>query len=136
MNGGEVIRLRYLVERAGFALDVDAALPMQGITGVFGASGAGKTTLLRCIAGLESAADARLEVAGTTWEDRASGTALPVHDRSIGYVFQEPRLFDHLSVRANIEYGIKRRGANSASTQAFGSVVEVSSVRAAFAGVS
>ena len=109
MNELAMIQVRYLLQRAGFALDVDCELPMQGITGVFGVSGAGKTTLLRCIAGLESATTARLVVAGDTWEDSASGVSRPVHERNVGYVFQEPRLFEHLSVRANIEYGAKRR---------------------------
>ena len=104
-----MIGLQYRIERAGFALDVNLELPSQGITGVFGVSGAGKTTLLRCIAGLEPAAAGRLAVAGEAWEDTRAGVSLPVQQRNIGYVFQEPRLFDHLSVRANIEYGNKRR---------------------------
>jgi len=82
-------------------------IPLQGITGIFGASGAGKTTLLRCIAGLEHAPGGELLVAGDCWQDARSCRA--VHERDIGYVFQEPRLFSHLSVRANIEYGMRRR---------------------------
>ena len=109
-----MIELRYRIERPAFSLDVDLELPLRGITGVFGESGAGKTTLLRCIAGLESAEDGRLQVARETWEDTGRGIALPVQQRNIGYVFQEPRLFDHLSVRANIEYGRKRRAGEGA----------------------
>lgn len=109
-----MIELQYRVERPAFSLDVDLELPLRGITGVFGESGAGKTTLLRCIAGLESAQAGRLIVAGETWEDTGRGIALPVQRRNIGYVFQEPRLFDHLSVRANIEYGRKRRASGDA----------------------
>lgn len=90
-------QFRYKLQREDFTLDVDIEAPTQGITGVFGPSGAGKTTLLRCIAGLE----------------RSAGDAsLSIQERNIGYVFQEPRLFDHLSVRANIEYGQKRRSQN------------------------
>jgi len=100
MNAGAMIQVRYRLQRASFALDVDFEVPMQGITGIFGPSGAGKTTLLRCIAGLESA---------------AGGTSHSIQERNIGYVFQEPRLFDHLSVRANIEYGLKRRKHNNGS---------------------
>lgn len=109
MTDAARIKLRYLLQRGAFRLDVDTQLPMRGISGVFGVSGAGKTTLLRCIAGLESAEHSALVVAGETWEDSKSGVMRPVHERNIGYVFQEPRLFDHLSVRANIEYGGKRR---------------------------
>ena len=99
--------MRYRLQRSGFSLDVDADIPMQGITGVFGESGAGKTALLRCIAGLERGASGRLAIADEVWQD--DRVSRPVHDREIGYVFQEPRLFAHLSVRQNIEYG-QRRG--------------------------
>jgi molybdate transport system ATP-binding protein len=97
MSAAAGIQLRYKLQRENFTLDVDTEVPMQGITGIFGPSGAGKTTLLRCIAGLE----------------RSAGDSSPsIQDRNIGYVFQEPRLFDHLSVRGNIGYGQKRRGHN------------------------
>ncbi len=109
MSGAAVIRLRYRIEREAFVLDVDTDIPMHGITGVFGVSGAGKTTLLRCMAGLETSKDATLVVAGDTWEDSDAGLSRPVHRRNVGYVFQEPRLFEHLSVRGNIEYGARRR---------------------------
>ncbi len=101
------ISVRYRLQRSDFSLDVDADIPMRGITGVFGESGAGKTALLRCIAGLERGANGRLAVADDVWQD--DRVSRPVHDREIGYVFQEPRLFAHLSVRQNIEYG-QRRG--------------------------
>jgi molybdate transport system ATP-binding protein len=101
------ISVRYQLQRRDFSLDVDVDVPMQGITGVFGESGAGKTALLRCIAGLEQGASGRLVVAGEVWQDDTRSR--PVHDREIGYVFQEPRLFAHLNVRQNIEYG-QRRG--------------------------
>ena len=101
------ISVRYRLQRSDFALDVDADIPMRGITGVFGESGAGKTALLRCIAGLERGASGRLVIADEVWQD--DSVSRPVHDREIGYVFQEPRLFAHLNVRQNIEYG-QRRG--------------------------
>ena len=101
------ISVRYRLQRSDFSLDVDADIPMRGITGVFGESGAGKTALLRCIAGLEQGASGRLVIADEVWQD--DKISRPVHDREIGYVFQEPRLFAHLNVRQNIEYG-QRRG--------------------------
>lgn len=115
MSNREGIQLRYRLQREGFTLDVETDLPMHGISGIFGISGAGKTTVLRCIAGLEPADRSRLTVAGDTWEDSETGTLRPVHERNIGYVFQEPRLFDHLSVRSNIEYGAKRRKQTGAA---------------------
>jgi molybdate transport system ATP-binding protein len=101
------ISVRYELQRGDFSLDVDVDIPMRGITGVFGESGAGKTALLRCMAGLERGASGRLVIADEVWQDETSSR--PVHERETGYVFQEPRLFAHLNVRQNIEYG-QRRG--------------------------
>jgi molybdate transport system ATP-binding protein len=107
MSPSRSIAMQYALERDAFSLQVDAVVPLSGITGVFGESGAGKTTLLRCIAGLERPAAGRLVVGGHTWQD--AGEFRAVHRRAIGYVFQEPRLFDHLDVRGNIEFGRRRR---------------------------
>mgnify|MGYP001824657215 CR=1 FL=1 len=112
MNADRTISLRYQLERGAFCLDVEADIPMQGITGLFGVSGAGKTSLLRCIAGLEEPGAGKLVVAGEVWQDSNAGTSRDVHERQIGYVFQEPTLFSHLDVRGNIEYGLRRRGSN------------------------
>ena len=107
MTPRQSVQLKYAVQRADFSLAVALDIPMQGITGIFGASGAGKTTLLRCIAGLEDAPGSDLIVAGERWQ--GENVSRPVHERNVGYVFQEPRLFGHLKVRANIEYGMRRR---------------------------
>ncbi|MBE7369964.1 molybdenum ABC transporter ATP-binding protein [Ramlibacter pallidus] len=105
------LELRVRLPRPGFVLDVDLRLPAAGITAVFGASGSGKTTLLRCVAGLEPAADARIVVAGETWQDAATGRFVPTHRRALGYVFQEASLFDHLDVRGNLAFARKRSAA-------------------------
>ena len=110
MNATAALDARYALRRERFELDVSLQIPLVGITGVFGASGAGKTTLLRCIAGLERATDARLIIAGEVWDD--ANERRPVHEREIGYVFQEPRMFEHLDVRGNLEYGKQRSGSN------------------------
>ena len=110
------VELRYLLNRPAFALDVDLEIPRHGITGVLGASGSGKTTLLRCIAGLEKPTRGRLVIDGETWEDTDNNQSRRIHDRQIGYVFQEARLFDHLSVLGNLEYGLKRRGPAATDT--------------------
>ncbi len=112
MNAASTVHVRYALQRPEFALDVELDLPLRGITGVFGASGAGKTSLLRCIAGLERPATGKLVVAGDVWQDNESNIWRAVHERDIGYVFQEPRLFAHLDVRRNIEYGLRRREHN------------------------
>lgn len=102
------IHARLKMARDDFTLDVDLVLPGQGVSALFGASGSGKTTCLRCLAGLERAGDAYIEVAGTVWQDSAKGIFVPPHQRPIGYVFQEASLFSHLSVRGNLEFGCKR----------------------------
>ncbi len=117
------IEAKYRLDRGRFALDVDIDLPMDGITGLFGVSGAGKTSLLRCIAGLERATDAKLVIDGETLEDRANGVSTPVHRRGIAVVFQEPRLFGHLDVGANIRYGARRN--KPATGPAFDDVVDL-----------
>ena len=114
MNAEALIQIKYALRRENFALDVDLDLPLRGIAGLFGASGAGKTSLLRCIAGLERPAIGKLVVAGDVWQDNSSNTWRAVHQRDIGYVFQEPRLFAHLDVHGNIEFGLRRREHNGA----------------------
>ncbi|HYP67065.1 MAG TPA: molybdenum ABC transporter ATP-binding protein [Thiobacillaceae bacterium] len=106
MNTGG-IQARFRLDWPGFVLDVDLQLPGRGITAVFGRSGSGKTALLRCIAGLEKA-PGFLSVAGDVWQDDAVRRFLPTWQRPVGYVFQESSLFPHLSVRRNLEYGLKR----------------------------
>ncbi len=105
---GRTLGVRYELKRAAFSLDVNFKLAMRGITGIFGPSGAGKTTLLRCMAGLEQPDSGHLVVDGTVWEDTDSGTNRAAHERRIGYVFQEARLFAHLDVSGNLRYGEKR----------------------------
>lgn len=104
------IDVRYRLELGDFRLDVEATISGRGVTGVFGPSGSGKTMLLRCIAGLEPRAIGAVAVAVAEDSDRAQDAgATPAHEREIGYVFQEPRLFPHLDVRGNIDYALKRR---------------------------
>lgn len=97
---------RFRLTYPGFDLDVDLALPDQGVTALFGPSGCGKTTVLRCMAGLVQADQGLLCVAGETWQ--GDGVFLPTHSRPLGYVFQEANLFPHLSVRRNLLYGQSR----------------------------
>jgi molybdate transport system ATP-binding protein len=102
------IQVRLDIRRGDFTLTVDLDLPGQGITALFGPSGSGKTTVLRAIAGLERAAGAYVAVKDEVWQDEANGVFVPPHRRALGYVFQEASLFAHLSVRANLEFGMKR----------------------------
>lgn len=102
------IRIKVKLDRGGFALDADLNLPGHGVSALFGHSGSGKTTLLRTLAGLERVAGAQIAVGDDTWQDDARGVFVPTHRRGVGYVFQEASLFEHLDVRANLEFGLKR----------------------------
>ena len=91
-----------------FTLDVDVCLPGHGVTAIFGPSGCGKTTLLRALAGLVRPSPGRIVVGGQLWQDEAARLWHPTHRRPLGMVFQEASLFDHLSVRGNLDFGLKR----------------------------
>lgn len=86
--------------------ELDVTFTMQGpVTALFGPSGAGKTSLLNAIAGLLRPQKGRILFHGETWFDSEKNIFLPAHQRGIGYVFQEGRLFPHLNVRHNLIYG-------------------------------
>lgn len=85
---------------------LDAAFDSAGgLTALFGRSGAGKTTLINAIAGLIRPDRGRIVLDGEVLTDTAQGVFVPARRRRIGYVFQEGRLFPHLSVRHNLLYG-------------------------------
>lgn len=103
------LRARLALRRGDFDLDVDFECPSADVTAVIGPSGSGKTTLLRCIAGLEREARGEIHFQSQLWQDDEH--FVPTHKRPVGYVFQEARLFPHLSVRKNLEFGYKRLDA-------------------------
>ena len=96
------------------SLDLAAALdtPLTDVTALFGPSGSGKTTLLRIIAGLERHAQGVVRVGEETWQDSARGIFMAPHARRVGFVFQDARLFAHLSVEGNLLYGYRRTVLN------------------------
>jgi molybdate transport system ATP-binding protein len=86
--------------------EIDAAFESAGrLTALFGASGSGKTSIINMIAGIISPTSGRIRLGGKLLLDTAQGLCTPTHKRRIGYVFQESRLFPHLSVRQNLGYG-------------------------------
>ena len=88
------------------AFGLDAAFASQGgLTALFGPSGSGKTSLVNIIGGLVKPRDGRVVVDGRVLVDRAAGIFVPRHKRRIGYVFQDARLFPHMSVAQNLRYG-------------------------------
>jgi molybdate transport system ATP-binding protein len=98
--------LRVDVSRQLGEFAIDANFKSEGrVTGLFGASGAGKTSLVNMIAGLLRPDRGIIAIDGETLDDTAAGSHVPVHRRRIGYVFQDARLFPHLDVRGNLDYG-------------------------------
>ena len=89
-----------------FALQVEVTAA-AGITAIFGRSGAGKTTLANAVAGLVSPEAGRISLAGVVLFDSRLGINVPPQERRIGYVFQDGRLFPHLSVLGNLKFGAR-----------------------------
>ena len=85
---------------------LQAAFESEGrVTGLFGASGSGKTSLVNMIAGLLVPDRGSIMIDGETVDDVEKHVHVPVHRRRVGYVFQDARLFPHLDVRQNLDYG-------------------------------
>jgi molybdate transport system ATP-binding protein len=98
--------LEFQVRRRLGAFVVDAALNCgPGVTALFGRSGSGKTSIVNMVAGLLKPDAGRILADGRVFFDSAAGIDLPPHKRRVGYVFQDARLFPHLSVRQNLLYG-------------------------------
>src|SRR5262249_24821710 len=99
----------------------------EGVTALFGRSGAGKTSVVNAIAGILRPDRGRIEINGETMFDAARGIDVPTPKRRVGYVFQEGRLFPHLSVRQNLNYaGLFSRGMLASE---FDRVVELLGLR-------
>jgi molybdate transport system ATP-binding protein len=90
-----------------FSVDVDIPLAESGITVLFGRSGAGKTTFVNMIAGLLRPDRGFISCGGTVFFDSNKGVSLPPERRGVGYVFQQHRLFPHMSVSDNLRFGPK-----------------------------
>ncbi|SFX61107.1 molybdenum ABC transporter ATP-binding protein [Marinospirillum alkaliphilum] len=110
-----MIQADFQLQRGNFSLDVALRLPSSGVTALFGRSGSGKTTLLRCMAGLEYQPGGRMVFQGEVWQN--SKGFRPVHQRPLGYVFQEASLFPHLRVINNLLYGYQRIPATQQQLQ-------------------
>jgi molybdate transport system ATP-binding protein len=99
------------LKRGAFSLAADFDVPAEGITVVFGPSGAGKSMLLSMVAGLHRLASGRISLNGVVLDDAVERERVRTHLRGIGLVFQDARLFPHLSVRGNLRYAESRRPA-------------------------
>jgi molybdate transport system ATP-binding protein len=103
-----MLEVSVLKTRPAFRLEATFAAATPGVIALFGRSGSGKTTLVNLISGLLRADRAEIRCDGEVLADTRAGTAVPVERRRIGYVFQDARLFPHLSVAGNLRYGEKR----------------------------
>jgi len=103
-----MLKVALLKRRDGFTLRAEFAAPTPGVVALFGSSGCGKTTLVNLISGLLEPDAGFVQVNGNVLADTRAGVSVPVEKRRVGYVFQDPRLFPHLSVLGNLRYGQKR----------------------------
>ena len=106
-----VLAADFTLERGGFTLDINCEITQQ-ITGIFGPSGAGKSTFLHVLAGLTKADHGYVRILDRHVFNSNEKIELPPEKRKIGFVFQENRLFPHLSVRQNLRYGINGKNEN------------------------
>jgi len=106
-----MLRISVLKRRADFTLQAAFAAPTPGVTALFGRSGSGKTTLVDIISGLLPPDEGEVRLGETLLTDTKQAVSVPVERRRIGYVFQDPRLFPHLSVAGNLRYGARRAAA-------------------------
>lgn len=113
------------------ALTIDAWFDCTGgVTALFGKSGAGKTSIVQMIAGLMTPDNGQIAIGGTPVYDSATGLNMAPEHRQIGYVFQDARLFPHMSVRRNLDYGRRRNSKQGRTGAGFDDVVDVLAIGA------
>lgn len=103
-----MLELNFTLQQGDSLLQIDTELPTKGITAIFGVSGAGKTSLINAIAGLAQPQQGYIRLNGRTLSHTEESVWLPPEKRSVGYVFQEARLFPHYRVRGNLRYGMAK----------------------------
>ncbi|MDG2048863.1 MAG: ATP-binding cassette domain-containing protein, partial [Myxococcota bacterium] len=110
--------LRNLPSAHNFCLQVEHGFALEGITALYGPSGCGKTTLLRIIAGLERTAHGEIAWGTTPWLSTSARPSVfvPPNRRRVGMVFQDIRLFPHLSVAGNLRFAVRRAQDGDAQT--------------------
>jgi molybdate transport system ATP-binding protein len=107
---GTGLMARIGFQRGDFRLEAALTVAPGEVLAVIGPNGAGKTTLVRILAGLLAVTEGRVTVADQIWDDAETGTFVPAPERSVGLVFQDYRLFPHLSVLDNVAFAARARG--------------------------
>ena len=102
-----MLDVKVIKQQGDFRVDVSFDAPDIGVTALFGQSGAGKTSVINMVAGLVRPDRGHIVVNGRTLFDAVKGLHVPPERRRMGYIFQDGRLFPHLSVRSNLTYGMR-----------------------------
>ena len=114
----------------GLLIDVAFDVPSPGVTVLFGSSGAGKSTVIAAVAGLLAAGECRITIGSEVLADTRAGIWIPPERRRVGLVFQDARLFPHMSVTGNLEFGLRRARSRRIG---FDEVVELLDIRSLLA---
>ncbi len=114
---GDLLRTALVVHRDTVSLDVELAVAPGEVLGLIGPNGAGKSTLLRALAGLVALDGGRTALGRQVLDDPAAGTRIAPEQRPVGFVFQDLRLFPHLSALENVAFGLRARGAGRAEAR-------------------
>ena len=114
---GSALQVSVRVQREDLVLDVDFTVGPSEVVAVLGPNGAGKTTLLRTLAGLSTPSRGRILLNGQPLLDTERGIDCPPEHRPVGYVFQNYRLFPHLSVRENVAFAARSSGIHRAQAR-------------------
>jgi molybdate transport system ATP-binding protein len=120
-----MLRVELRKRRGDFTLETAFSAPTPGVTAIFGRSGCGKSTLISLIAGLLTPDSGRVVVDDDVWYDSERHLSVDARHRRMGVVFQDARLFPHLTVRANLEYGLRRLPKTAQRPMKFDDVVSL-----------
>jgi molybdate transport system ATP-binding protein len=112
------LHAKVIVRRGEFVLDVELSVDGGEVVAILGPNGAGKTTLLAAVAGLLPLDDGLVMLDDQLLEDPVRGVRLPAAERPVGVVFQDGRLFPHLSAVENVAFGLRARGLRRADAVA------------------
>ncbi|SHJ47713.1 molybdate transport system ATP-binding protein [Desulfatibacillum alkenivorans DSM 16219] len=102
-----MLKVRVRKNQGEFSIQAGFTIEDSGVTALFGYSGAGKTSIVNMVAGLSAPDSGVIEMNGRKLFDSEQGINLPPEQRRVGYVFQDARLFPHLTVKGNLIFGMK-----------------------------